>query len=197
MRPGDDPANPVVLVPGYHFSGAELQAMALDGVLVRIHGQAYAPTTQKCSPAVRARAAALTLPAPFVERVVLGRLTAAWVHGCAPDPELLSLLVDWRRRTTALPPWSGCILHEVALGPHDVVPVAGVPVTSALRTAYDVALQVPQAQALPVLAALFREALPGEALQLVRQAVAAGHRLPHKAAALATLDVLDRSGPAL
>lgn len=197
MSSGNDPAAPVVLVPGYHFSAAELQAMALDGVLVRIHGQAYGPAAQEQGPAARALAAALSLPAPFVERVVLGRLTAAWVHGCAPDPGRLALLVDCRRRTTSLPPWSGCVLHEVALGPRDVVHVAGVPVTSALRTAYDVALQVPQAQALPVLAALFRDPVLECPLPLVRQAIAAASRLPHKASALAALDAVPLSGPAL
>src|SRR6476661_6822966 len=77
------PGAPTVLYsPGTLFSWSELQAMASDGVLTRLSQRGYLPPGAAPSPQLRARAAACTIPPPIRQRVVAGRLTAAWIYGC-------------------------------------------------------------------------------------------------------------------
>ncbi len=90
---GSVPAE-MVLSPGRNFTRAELRAMKLDGVLAAVFADAYTPATVPHAPALRARALALALPPNLVDRAVIGRLSAAWIYGCAPAPARISLLVD-------------------------------------------------------------------------------------------------------
>ena len=113
-----------------------------------------------------------------------GRLTAAWVYGCAQEPDRLALLVDASRRISSLRSTRGCTFHEVRLGAFDVVSLGGLMVSSPLRTALDIALHVDSDRALPVLAALLERTELGVRLRLLRLAVEASPRVPHKKAAL-------------
>ncbi|MGW9412458.1 type IV toxin-antitoxin system AbiEi family antitoxin [Arthrobacter cupressi] len=179
--------------PGDVFSHAELQSMAFDGVLQPLYGESFTAPGESVTPRLRARAAGLVVPEHIRQKVVAGRMTAAWIYGCGNAPERLSLLVDAKHRISSLRSTRGCILHEVRLGPLDVMSIGGLLVTSPLRTAVDVALHVEAERAVPALQALLDRADLGIRLRLLVLAVEATPRVPHKKAALAKLAVL--SGP--
>jgi hypothetical protein len=180
--------------PNDVFSHAELQSMAFDGVLQPLFGESFTAPGVSATPRLRARAAGLMVPENIRQKVVAGRMTAAWIFGCGNVPERLSLLVDAKHRVSSLRSTRGCILHEVRLGPLDVVSIGGLLVTSPLRTAVDVALHVEAERAVPALQTLLDKAELGIRLRLLVLAVEATPRVPHKKAALAKLAQL--SAPA-
>ncbi|MDQ6752608.1 MAG: hypothetical protein M3017_04135 [Actinomycetota bacterium] len=187
---GQEAPDETLLSPGRSFSRTELRAMSLDGVLAPVFADAYTQASLPHTPALRARAVALALPANLADRAVIGRLSAAWIYGCSAAPARISLLIDVGHRVAALRPWSGCILHEVSLGRFDAVSLAGTPVTTPLRTAVDLALHLDAESCLPALRAISRDASLGCPLGLIRQALKAGHRIPHKGAALERIRAL-------
>ncbi|MEQ4520127.1 type IV toxin-antitoxin system AbiEi family antitoxin [Pseudarthrobacter sp. B907] len=186
--------SPVLYSPGALFSWVELQAMAADGVLTRLSQRGYLPPGAASTPQLRARAAACTIPPPIRQRVVAGRMTAAWIYGCAGEPDRMALLVDATRRVSSLRATRGCSFHEVRLGPFDVVSLGGLMVSSPLRTAVDIALHVDPERALPALGAMLAAPELGVKLKLLIRAVEATPRLPYKKAALDKLAALP-SGP--
>src|SRR4029453_17712798 len=100
-------------------------------------------------------------------KVVAGRLTAAWIYGCAAPPEKLSLLVDAKHRISSLRGTLPCSLHEVRLGQMDAVSLGGMLVSTPLRTAADIALHVEADRALPVLKRLLNRQELGVMLRLL------------------------------
>ncbi|WP_231494259.1 type IV toxin-antitoxin system AbiEi family antitoxin [Arthrobacter sp. 9MFCol3.1] len=187
---GPGPGNCELYSPGALFSWPELQAMAADGVLTQLYQRGYLPPGADASPQLRARAASLAVAPAIRQRVVAGRMTAAWIYGCATEPDRLALLVDANRRISSLRSVRGCTFHEVRLGPFDVVSMGGLMVSSPLRTAVDVAMHVDEERALPALRALLARPELGVRLRLLRLAVDASPRVPHKRAALAKLAAL-------
>jgi hypothetical protein len=183
-----------LLFPGPVFSWPELQAMASDGVLTQLYQRGYILPGTAETPHLRARAAALAVPAPIRQRVVAGRLTAAWIYGCAPEPDRLALLVDAKRRISGLRSTRGCTLHEVRLGQFDVVSLGGLMVSTPLRTALDVALHVEPERALPALKGLLGRPELDVRLRLLVLAIEATPRVPHKKAALDKLALLTDRG---
>jgi hypothetical protein len=169
--------------------------MASDGVLTQLYQRGYLPPGARSTPQLRARALGTMIPPPIRQRVVAGRLTAAWVYGCAREPDRLALLVDANRRISSLRSTRGCTFHEVRLGALDVVSLGGLMVSSPLRTALDIALHVETDRALPVLAALLERSELGVRLRLLRLAVEATPRVPHKKAALERLAALEAARP--
>lgn len=176
--------------PGTLFSWPELQSMAADGVLARLYQHGYTVPGVAASPQLRARAAAFAVPPGIRQRVVAGRMTAAWIYGCAREPDRLALLVDAKRRISSLRSTRGCTLHEVRLGPFDVVSLGGLMVSSPLRTALDIALHVEAERAVPALRQLLDKPELDVRLRLLTLAVEAAPRLPHKNAALEKLALL-------
>ncbi|AOT04781.1 hypothetical protein [Arthrobacter sp. U41] len=185
-----DPPPPELYSPGSLFSWPELQAMASDGVLTQLYQRGYLPPGAQPTPQLRARAASILIRPAIRQRVVAGRMTAAWIYGCAAEPDRLALLVDANRRISSLRSTRGCTLHEVRLGPHDVVSLGGLMVSSPLRTSVDIALHVETDRAVPALRALLSKPELGLRLRLVMLAVDAAPRLPHKKAALEKLEHL-------
>ena len=181
------PRFPELYAPGMPFAGPELQSLAADGLLARLHQNGYTLPEVQGSPQLRARAAAGGVPQAVRQRVVAGRMTAAWIYGCAAEPDRLALLVDAKRRVSSLRSTRGCTLHEVKLGPFDVVSMGGLMVSSPLRTALDVALHVEAERALPALAALLARPQQDVRLRLLVLAIEATPRVPHKRAALEKL----------
>ncbi|WP_104179549.1 hypothetical protein [Arthrobacter sp. B0490] len=174
---------------GEIFSSAELQGMRLDGLVHLVIGNSYLRSDFREDPATRAQAAVRSIPRSIRPRVALGRSCAAWVYGCAPPPALISLVTDHRRRTTALPPFTPAVMHQVALGPFDVNLVGGVSVTTPLRTALDIAVHGEERDAVPILRAIGRSAELGCPLRLVEAALVNTSRVPGKARALMRLRV--------
>jgi hypothetical protein len=189
--PPDSPAPLLELYsPGLPFTWPELQSMAADGVLTQLYQHGYTVPGAAASPQLRARAAAHGVPAPVRRRVVAGRMTAAWIYGCAREPDRLALLVDAKRRISSLRSTRGCTLHEVRLGPFDVVSLGGLMVSSPLRTALDIALHVETERAVPALRLLLAKPELDVRLRLLVLAVEAIPRLPNKNAALEKLSLL-------
>jgi len=188
------PRFPELYAPGMPFALPELQSLASDGLLARFHQHGYTLPEVLASPQLRARAAASAVPASVRQRVVAGRMTAAWIYGCAAEPDRLALLVDAKRRVSSLRNTRGCTLHEVKLGPFDVVSLGGLMVSSPLRTALDVALHVDAERAVPTLEQLLARPQKDVRLRLLVLAIEASPRVPHKRAAL---DKLARLAPAL
>ena len=184
------PRFPELYSPGKPFTWPELQSMAGDGVLSRFHQHGYALPDVAASPQMRARAAATAVPAAIRQRVVAGRMTAAWIYGCAGEPDRLALLVDAKRRISSLRNTRGCTLHEVRLGPFDVVSLGGLMVSSPLRTALDIALHVDAERALPALEALLSRPEKDVRLRLLVLAIESSPRVPHKRSALEKLALL-------
>jgi hypothetical protein len=188
------PRFPELYAPGMPFAWPELQSLAADGLLARFHQHGYTLPEVLASPQLRARAAAGGVPASVRQRVVAGRMTAAWIYGCAAEPDRLALLVDAKRRVSGLRNTRGCTLHEVKLGPFDVVSLGGLMVSSPLRTALDIALHVDAERAIPTLAGLLARPQNDVRLRLLVLAIEASPRVPHKRAAL---EKLARLAPAL
>jgi hypothetical protein len=172
---------------GEVFSSEELQGMRLDGLVRRIYGDSYLRTDFREDAAVRAQCAARAVPTNLRARVALGRQCAAWIYGCAPPPLLLSLVTDHRRRTTALPPFSNAAMHQVALGPFDVNLVAGIPVTTPLRTALDIAIHGEDGSAEEILCAIASSDSLDCRLRLVETALTTTRRVPGRTRALKRL----------
>ena len=181
---------PELYAPGGPFAGPELQSLAADGLLARFHQHGYTLPGIPASPQLRARAAAGAVPAAIRQRVVAGRMTAAWIYGCAAEPDRLALLVDAKRRVSSLRGTRGCTLHEVKLGPFDVISLGGLMVSSPLRTALDIALHVEPERAVPALAGLLARPQQDVKLRLLVRAIEATPRVPHKRAALEKLALL-------
>ncbi|MBO0895773.1 hypothetical protein [Arthrobacter sunyaminii] len=174
---------------GGSFSSVELQAMERDGLLRWLYADSYVRWDIEPDPVCRALAAAHALPARLRGKIMLGRFTAAWIYGCAPAPRRLQLLVDHRSRTTALPPFSAAVLHEVHLDSEDGMEIAGITVTTPLRTASDLARHGPEEEAVQALLAIAANPVLGCPLAAVRGAVEAGPRQPGKSAALRLVDL--------
>lgn len=181
---------PELYSPGRVFSWPELQAMAADGILSQLYQRGYVLPGTAATPQLRARAASFAVPPAIRQRVVAGRMTAAWIYGCAGEPDRLALLVDATRRVSSLRSTRGCTLHEVRLGPFDVVSLGGLMVSSPLRTALDIALHVDAERALPALRKMLASPELDVRLRLLTLAVEATPRIPHKKAALAILSAL-------
>ncbi|MHA7277140.1 hypothetical protein ACX80O_11540 [Arthrobacter sp. Hz1] len=198
--PAMDRAEPVTSTGGLLFrandifSTVELQAMCNDGLLHRVCGESYARADLHLDPVSRAQSAILCVPEPLRPKVALARQSAAWVYGCASLPGTVNLVTDHRRRTTALPPFSDALMHQVALGPRDVRVLGGVGVTSPLRTALDVAVHGHESWALPSLIRLATQPSLGCDLVLVVRALEATRRVPGKNRALARLQTAMHSG---
>ena len=97
------------------------------------------------------------------------------------------MLVDAKRRISSLRNTRGCTLHEVRLGPFDVVSLGGLMVSSPLRTALDIALHVDAERALPALEALLSRPEKDVRLRLLVLAIESTPRVPHKRSALEKL----------
>jgi hypothetical protein len=185
-----------ILSPGGEFELPELCAMMLDQVLVPVFGQAFRSVAEPETPALRAAAMASLVPDNLAGRAALGRMSAAWVYGCAPRPATVCLLISSGHRSSALPARSGCSLHEVRLDPFDVERLGGAQVTCALRTAVDVAISEPADSATAALWALASSASLNCPLGRIRAAVAAASHIPGKRRALELIDDMLAGRPA-
>ncbi|MFJ3957859.1 hypothetical protein [Arthrobacter sp. NPDC090010] len=160
-----------MLQPGMPFSTAELNAMVLDGLLRVVARDAYVPCTAVVDARARARALAERIPLAFRQRIVVGRLSAAWIHGHPAEPLRPVLLVDQRHRVSGLRRKVRADYYEGRLGPHDVVSLGGLLVTTPLRTAVDVATALRPELAVPTLRSLIDSPDAGISWRILRLAV--------------------------
>ncbi|MDP5226070.1 MULTISPECIES: hypothetical protein [Arthrobacter] len=160
-----------LLRPGHPFSPAELGAMALDGLTRPVAHDLFMPASAVIDARTRARAMALRIPTEFRQRVVVGRLSAAWVHGHGPEPLRTVLLVDRGHRAAGLRRRLRADFHEVGLGSYDLLSLGGLLVTTPLRTAVDIAGTLRADLAVPVLRSMLEDPGPGFSWRLLRLAV--------------------------
>ena len=80
VAPSHPATAPELYSPGALFTWPELQAMASDGVLTQLYQRGYLPPGSRATPQLRARAAAVLIRPAIRQRVVAGRMTAAWIY---------------------------------------------------------------------------------------------------------------------
>ena len=120
------------------FPAPELRALVLDGEAFRID-DCVAPVDEIPGPALRAAALAAELP----PRLIAEQHTAAWIWGAQLNPPgRHEVCADITARTR---PAVGTLLavREVVLLHEDTVSLAGLLVTTPMRTAIDLARFVP------------------------------------------------------
>ncbi|MHA7174339.1 type IV toxin-antitoxin system AbiEi family antitoxin [Arthrobacter monumenti] len=182
---------------GNPFTAAELQSMALDGLLTHVFGSTYVRPGTRAVPALRAGAMADAVSAGLLKKGVIGRQSAAWIYGCAPAPARINLLIDRNRRTTSVGPFSGNLIHEVHLPASDTLTLSNTIVTTPIRTARDLALYSPEAQAAPWIKALTANSALVCTLDDVKQALEVLVRVPRKRAALTLVhELMEEAGKA-
>jgi len=116
------------------FPEPELRALVLDGEAFRID-DCVAPVDEITGPALRAAALAAELP----PRLIAEQHSAAWIWGAQlSPPERHEVCADITARTR---PALGAMLavREVVLLHEDTVSLAGLVVTTPMRTAIDLA----------------------------------------------------------
>lgn len=170
------------------LSIAELHAAKLDGALLPI-GDGFRSIDRPDDRAQRLAALLPTLP----ERVVVSEESAAWVWGAlaeAPEPLRLSAALRQRARLTVS---TTVIVREVRFRPGDIVALdagggAMVSVTSAIRTAVDLARAADRPSAAAALRGMFlaHVAYPDD----VKTALLEHVRLAGRNAALAAVEAV-------
>lgn len=134
----------------FRVAAAETERLLACGLARRVVGDVLVAVGAPDSLAVRCAAAALLLPPPPGSFVV-GFGSAAWLlagGGGVATPARLDVVIPPGRRRPASPVLR---VRQVPLPESSVVTVAGVPVTAPVRTAADVARDLPAETALPAL----------------------------------------------
>lgn len=163
--------------PARGIPASELSALRLDGDLFPI-GDSYAPFDTLVGPPERAR----SLTPPRADRWIAELGTAAWIWGAsATEPRPPEFCVIATERTGGSGPSA---VREVILEPEDVVDLAGVRLTTPLRTAVELAR--------------VREEFGASELRVVRELAALGDfRLEHAIAVIERRPNLHRKRRAL
>ena len=175
FRPPRDP-DPV-LVRRSDVGAAAWHGLHRDGALRPLWGDLARVADVAETAELRAGALAVAMP----PRSVLARAAAVWVHTGRGRPARVDAYVRPGSRRGRPHPLR--VVHECALAPDETVLVGGVPVTTAARTAVDVARWAAAAQAAPLLDALLAVGLDRDetlrvlASQRGRHLVAARSRL--------------------
>lgn len=165
------------------LSLAELCAARIDGELMPID-EGWAPVDEPDLPAFRAAVIALRAP----RRLVIERLSAAWVHGgLAAPPAVAQFCVPLSSRIAVIADHRA-VVREVRIDDSEIVELGGIRCTSLVRTGFDLLREPTLDDALvdELVADLIasHEGL-GSAL---RRRLDAATRLPHKSGALTRLD---------
>ena len=128
---------PLIYLPDERLSVAELSAARLDGDVVEI-GEGYMPADAIESTATRAA----SLRSICGTRLVVGSWSAAWVYGALTDPPARHTVMRGAAHRIGNLIDRRAIFHDVGVEQTDVTDVAGVLVTSPLRTVIDVARRI-------------------------------------------------------
>ncbi len=128
---------PLVYLPDERLSSAELSAARLDGDLVEI-GEGYMPADAVESTATRAA----SLRSICGTRLVVCSWSAAWVYGALNEPPARHAVMRGGTHRVGNLIDRRAIFHDVGVDGEDVTDLAGVMVTSPLRTLIDVARRI-------------------------------------------------------
>ncbi|PPF55187.1 hypothetical protein C5B94_06150 [Clavibacter michiganensis] len=164
---------------------AELCSARLDGEVYEVDA-CYSPVDELASPWLRAAALAAQVPS----RLIAERTTAAWVHGAVRlPPRTHEYCVDSVARCHP-PALRNVRIREVVLAERDTVVLAGLRVTTPLRTLCDIARTVSDLAPRYERACLGLLRLPGVTVEGAREHLASSGALPDKRRALQRLDAL-------
>ncbi|GAA1348286.1 hypothetical protein [Falsarthrobacter nasiphocae] len=146
------------------YSPAEWQCMEAEGLVRPLIDGVWAAGALRQTADIRARAAGLVTPIQLIGRVVIGWSSAAWVHGWAPSPARLELLIDQSSRTTSAHRITDkVIIHEVKNPLDRSLNMSGTFVSDRVRTAVDVARYCNDDEAAAILSHAFRDpSLPAQ-----------------------------------
>ncbi|MDQ0708631.1 hypothetical protein QFZ52_001283 [Arthrobacter woluwensis] len=186
------PGRQTLLRTGQPFSRPELNALVLDGLVQPLSQECFVPGTAVVDARLRARALAESIPLEARQRVVAGRLSAAWIHGHGREPARPVLYIAAGRRAGALRHGLRAELYDVRLGDHDVVSLGGLLVTTPLRTALDIASSLRPELAVPVLRSMLHDGDRTLSWRVLRLAVEHAAPLRVRDAALAKVDACVR-----
>lgn len=178
------PAETAIYQPGKPFTAPELSVLQAEGVLRIVLPGAYVCMAQPKSAEVRTAAVASHIGPRLREMAVIGRLTAAWVHGFLPQPPELELLVTRFHRLPLHRPDICISLHECLLTDEEVLRIGQMQVTTVVRTALDVAFHAPPEPARRVLSRMLGSRRTGCSRGELLDAIEATGRRPGKRAAL-------------
>ncbi len=128
---------PLIYLPDERLSTAELSAARLDGDLVEI-GDGYMPADAVESTAMRAA----SLRSICGTRLVVCSWSAAWVYGALSDPPSRHTVMRRAAHRVGNLIDRRAIFHDVGVEDDDVTDVAGVLITSPLRTLIDIARRI-------------------------------------------------------
>lgn len=128
---------PLVYLPGERLAAAELSAARLDGDLVEV-GEGYMPADAIESAAMRAA----SLRSICGNRLVACSWSAAWVYGALSDPPARHAVMRGAAHRVGNLIDRRAIFHDVGVDDADVMDIAGVLITSPLRTLIDVARRI-------------------------------------------------------
>jgi hypothetical protein len=155
----------------------ELWAACRDGELVPLSSSAFTFADLPQTAVVRA----LGVQPVLAPRMIIERHSAAWVHGALDTPPRLhTIAVRYANRSSASRELA--TVREVVVRPGDTMMIAGLEITTCLRTAVDLARDrgFEPARDSPVLAKL----LASSGLPECREYLGSARNLPHKALAL-------------
>ena len=156
---------------------SELWAACRDGELVPLSSSAFIFADLPQTPAVRA----LAVQPVLGHRMIIERRSAAWVHGALRRaPRIHTVAVRYEHRSRASHDLT--TVREVVLRRGDTTTIAGIEVTTELRTAVDLARDrgFDSVRDSPVVARL----LSTSGLPECRDYLDRARNLPHKALAL-------------
>ncbi|MDH6237308.1 type IV toxin-antitoxin system AbiEi family antitoxin [Cryobacterium sp. CG_9.6] len=176
VHPGSDPG---------HIPLPELMCARLDGEVYPL-GACWCPIDEVESPALRAASLGPLVP----PRGIVERASAAWVYGVLPEPAVHELCVDVHARAH-LPPSAHVHIREVTCPAADTRLLAGIRVTSPLRTAVDLArwsVETDESALTQVLGQLLTYG--GFSDETEARLACACRATPHRARALARFDLV-------
>jgi len=174
------------LLTAADLTETELSAAVLDGELYRV-GEGFRPIDLPLDAAARAA----SLREILVHARVAAGPTAAWIWGAGDDPGTPYPVIVPRDSSVAHPSGVGSFLvttRVMRLTPGEIIPLGGVPVTSALRTAMDLLCDEAWDYSPGVIDELVR--LAGADVATLAAELRARSRLVGRGRALARLQVL-------
>lgn len=183
-----------ILQPGHPFTASELAVLRADGTLRQVLPGTYVCAAVPDGPAVRAAAVAALVGPRLQQDAVIGRLTAAWVHGHHPMPGNLELLVARFHRLPLHREGPRTTLHECLLQEHDVDRQYPMAVTTPLRTALDLAFHGDPDAAQRAISRMLAARHARCRREQLLEAIRATGRRPGKRAALDLVQGLPRLG---
>ncbi|WP_129657882.1 hypothetical protein [Rothia halotolerans] len=174
---------PQLLRGGLDLTESEAQALAARAVLFPLLHGIYA--TRRPTPRLRGWAAGLLLRPASRSTLLLHRMTAAWIYGCAPEPRLLECSAR-RTLTHKFHRWEEAFVTRRFTGYSRFEDLGCGPVraTTPLRTCADLALFARGPRADVAIATMLRAPELGCSPPVVEAALHALRRVPHRAEAL-------------